>query len=307
MLDRDHIKASVAAVLGDSVRLPDHMVLGHPETGEVWVASPEHAGQVWVHRASEAYPTIETNPIRTDDQTGVTTALLKPNTIDRRYVIFGTAVKCVMVDGFYTVIDLDGIAAAEYLFGLNNRPQSSVDISQLDYGLLRPTTPASWRVMVTAAKYTVGGAIYSVPTLQTDNLQAYINNLLPGQARAVQVLVDAQTPALEVVVSDVFANSTIHDNVFINYPNVVGSNRYSAGWVKVYAGQTAITLDDLLPAPEILSKAAGVGGGNIAQQPEVIAFPGTVFANHQALWVDGFTVGTGGTLTVAGRIVVFSV
>lgn len=306
MFERGQIAAYVANVMGDSVRRPDHMVLGHPQTGEVWVATPEYAGQVWVHRAGEAYPTTETNLIRSDDQTGVTTALLKPNTVDRRYVIFGTAVTCGMIDGFYTVIDLDGVAAAEYLWGLNNRPQSSVDISQFDYGLLRPTQPTSWRVMVTAARYNVGGAIYNVPTLQSGSLATYINNLQPGQARAIQVLIDPQTAALEVSVSDIFANSTVHDSVFTNYPNVVSGERYNAGWVKVYAGQSSIVLDDLLPAPEILSKAAGVGGGAVAQQSEVITFPATIFANHQALWVDGFTIGTGGTLTVLGRAIILA-
>lgn len=304
-MDRQQIAAYVAGIMGDSVRRPDHMVLGHPETGEVWVANPEHAGQVWVHRAGEAYPTVETNPIRSDDQTGVTTALLKPNTLDRRYVIFGTAVRCTMVDGFYTVIDLDGIAAAEYLFGLNNRPQTSVDVSQFDYGLLRPVQPAAWRVMVTAAQYNVSGTIYNVPTLQTDSLISYATGLLPGQARAVQVLVDPATPALELVASDIFTNSTLHDYVFANYPNTVGADRFNAGWVKVYAGQGVIMLDDLLPAPELLSKAAGIGGG-IVQQPEVLTFSATILADHQALWVDGFTIGTGGSLTVNGRAIVLA-
>jgi hypothetical protein len=204
-------------------------------------------------------------------------------------------------------VSSDGLAAAEYLFGLNNRPQTSIDISQFDFGLLRPTSPASWRVMVTAAMYNAAGQVRSVPTLQSDSLQSYLTGLLPGQALALQVLVDPVTPALELVASATFTDSTLHDNVFSSYPVAVPADRYNAGWVKMYAGQGIVAQEDILPAPEVLSKAAGTGGGAIVQQPEEITFVANVFAGHQALWVDGFTVGTGGTLTVAGRIVVFSV
>lgn len=304
-MDVGAIAHAIADVFGDSITRPLRMRLGHPDTGEVWVAGPEHAGQVWVHAAGETLPIIDAP--RADDQASVTTALLPPDVLARNYVIYGTPVLCKTVSGIFQVISSDGLAAAEYLFGLNNRPQTSIDISQFDYGLLRPTLPASWRVMVTTAMYNAAGQIRSVPTLQSDSLQSYATGLLPGEARALQVLVDPVTPALELTVSDVFANSSLHDNVFSHYPVAVPADRYHAGWVKVYAGQGVIAQEDILPAPEVLSKAAGTGGGALVQQPETITFVANVFAGHQALWVDGFTVGTGGSLTIAGRVIVFSV
>lgn len=146
--------------------------------------------------------------------------------------------------------------------GVPLRPQSPIDLSQLDYGLLRPTNPPSLRAIITDALRTLEQTVYRTPTLVTKDFTA---DLPVANAIAVQITLDPTTNTLTYTLSSGFSASLPLVEAFQDFlPKTVSSSAFLIGYVKLYAGQTAITRDDLLPATEIIAKAGGAGGDPFA-------------------------------------------
>lgn len=257
------------ALAGQHLRRWKRARLGHPVTGAVRIprAEADYPGQVWLHESGTAYAQVDTgDSAREDDSISAFTGLLKPNTIPKSQIVFGLPVLIKEIGGIWEVADTDGLDAAQYLDGVPEMALRSVDISELDYGLLRPTNPTTMVVLVTEALYTIGGALYAPPTLQSPDLSSYTSGLTVGAARALQILIDPAAATLAVVASapfpdnrDALTGISDHAALFAFYPKTTSSSLFNAGWVKVYANMRAIELADIWVRPELLAKSGGAG------------------------------------------------
>lgn len=252
------IADAAAEILGDSISRPLLMNLGNPLTGEVEIAltDAESPNLVWVHARTGNQQILSGNPaLADDDKQTATRALLLPNKIPPDLLIYGTPVYVKTVDRVLQVIDLGGVYAAEYLYNLKNRPQRSVDISQLDYALIRPTSPPSPKILMSPFRPTLNSTAYNVPALlSVDLIDAYYGALQIGRARAIKIEVDPAAATLHYEQGSAFTD-TSHALAFATYyPKTVTPGRYLLGWVKLYYQITAITVTDIYPAQEIFSK-----------------------------------------------------
>ena len=245
--------------LGDSVREPFLMDLGNPFTGAVEISLEDGAempGLVWVHaRTSQTMVLSDQPQLDTGDKVSPSRALLKPNKIPDDLKVYGVAVYVVEQNGVLEVVDLGGLAAVEYLFGLKARPQRSIDISQLDYGLLRPTLPNSGRVLTSPFRPTLNATAYDVPALMSiDLIDTYAGTLTDGYARAVMVECDPTDATLHYTASSPFLNTT-HVRAFpLYYPKTVNRGRFLMGYVKLYFDIVGINITDIYASQEIYSK-----------------------------------------------------
>ncbi len=256
LFDPEKIAAAVSSTLGDSIRGTFIAYLGDPTTQlvEVSIDQADHAGTFYIHGISAQNQSITGNEAdTTDDKQYVTTALMTPNTIPPSLMIYGTPVRIKKINGVYVIDDLDGIPAAEYLYGIKDRLQRSVDISQFDFGLIRPSNPLSFKVIVSGARYYLDGVAYDVPTLESDDWISEVPAAV-GMAKAIQVKLNPTIPSLSFVISAQFENNVQHSIVFGNYPKTIELSLFSCGWVKIYNGQKAINVVDIYAGQEILNK-----------------------------------------------------
>ncbi len=256
--DPDNIATIVEKLLGDSIRDDLSMYLGDPSNpdGDIVIAldTADHPGLVWVHGATGSRAEIDGEPADEDRQF-VTAALLPPNRLPDEAIQFGTPVRVRRRGGSFEIVDLNGLEAVEFLLGLKKRPQRSVDISQVDLALIRPTAPASMRIVVSGFPCVVSNVAYLVPTLESDELTTYRPSFV-GKAKAVMVEVDPLTNTLVLTPGAEFTNTT-HAQAFASYPQQVSQGRILAGWVKVYEGMDHIVIADILHAQELLNKGGG--------------------------------------------------
>lgn len=247
----------IVDIMGDSIRKPYLMDLGNPLTHEVDIdlAHAEHPGLVWVHARRGNNLVISGQPeLSDDDKETATRALILPNKIPDDMRIYGTPVYVASHEGLLTVFDLGGMAAVEYLYGLKNHPQRSIDISQFDYGLIRPTAPPGATILTSPFKPTLDGVAYDVPALQSiDLITEYGFIATDGEAKAVKIEVDPVTATQHYEVSSLFTDTT-HKLAFSNYPQTVTPGRFLMGWVKLYKDMSRITVNDIYAAQEIYSK-----------------------------------------------------
>lgn len=234
------------------------MNLGNPLTGavDIPITEAEMPGLVWVHARTGQNTAISGDySAPDDDKQTATRALLKPNTISDELKLYGTPVYVKQRGGLLEVTDLGGAAAVEYLFGVKARPQRSIDLSQFDYGLIRPTNPASPKLDISPFKPTLDSVAYDVPALQTSDLvAAYAGSLSTGQARAVMIELDPVAPAIYYTAGTAFTNTT-HKLAFSTYyPKTVTRGRFLLGWVKLYYEMVSISINDIYHAQEIYSK-----------------------------------------------------
>lgn len=257
----------IAQTLGDSIREPELMDLGDPLTGavDIQLAEAEHPGLVWVHAHRGNNLVISNNQLTDDeDKQGRSRAMILPNKIPDDMRVYGTPVYVVEKGGILSVVDLGGLAAVEYLYGLKNHPQRSIDISQIDYGLIRPTAPPSGRVVVSPFRPTLDGIAYDVPGLQAiDLIETYAGVLNAGQARAVKIEVNPATRVINYEAGSAFTDTT-HALAFATYyPKTVAVNRFLLGWVKITESMTAVNITDIYAAQEIYSKETSAGIGQV--------------------------------------------
>ncbi len=247
-----------------SLQQPTRARLGHPVTGLVAVpiAEADYPGQVWLHGAGESSPLQDNSSDQRENAPAeVFTALLKKNTLPENLIKFGTWVRLISVGDILEVDDLDGVAAEEYLFGV---PPTAPVVSRpenFDYGLLRPTDPPSMRVQISGATYNLGGTLYDVQTVISDDLTAYLSSLSAGQAVAVQVTLDPTISALIVTAGSAFTDERDRDTgqhnhaaLFENYPDTVPFDEFNKGWVVLYQGMQTVQAQDIYARAELYSK-----------------------------------------------------
>ncbi len=280
---------AIADVLGDSIRAGVLYDLGDPFTGEVEIRleDAEMPGLVWIHAHAADNTTLSGQPEVTspEDKQTATRALLPANKIPNDLQVYGLPVLVKEVGGILIIDGLSPVEAAQYLYGLKNHPQRSVDISQLDYGLLRPTTPISPKVLMSPFRPALDGTVYDVPALASiDLVAAYEGALSIGQAKAIKVEVSPTSPALYYTAGDAFTDTT-HKLAFADYyPKTVTTGRYLLGWIKIYEGMTVITVNDIYPAQEIYSKATV--SGYAALRAAVVAIGEVVTANGEIVYIE---------------------
>lgn len=258
-LDRNAILQSLANVLGDQVRRPRVMRLGNPLTGEVKVSldDADTPGRVYVHGiGGENLSDVETDD---ENKQTVSQATIPPALISDDYLIYGTPVEVTRKNGLLHIQQLESIGANEYLYNVKLRPQRSIDISQIDYGLIRPTAPSSLRVLVTGARYVLNGVAYDVPTLQSASMAGYRPSTR-GMAVAVKIEIDPTTAALYYEAGSEFQDTLSHAAAFGDYPTTISEDRFLCGWIKVKASQTNIQISDIYHAPELLNKTSSSDG-----------------------------------------------
>lgn len=258
MFTRKDVAQIVYDLFGESILEEFSMNLGHPQTGEVEIdiSESESPFMVWVHGVSGVITAIDGDV--TDDEEDKSTwtrALCKPDAVQSGLLIYGAPVKVQRTRNGLKVAGLDDTRAAEFFYGLKERLQRSVDLSQMDTGLIRPTQPATARVLVTAYRCVLNDTAYSVPTLQSpDLIAAYEPGLSAGQAKAIMIESDPATATLYLTASAAF-NDTTHELAFAaNYPVTVAAGRFLHGWVKIYEGMEIITIPDIFAGQEFYGK-----------------------------------------------------
>lgn len=284
-IDTQGITTTFSSLLGDSIREAEPALLGDPRTGQVVVPEDlsDQVGMYYIHDVSASDPLSgDAIPL------SVGQALLTPNKIAPAFLIYGTPVLVRRIGRQYHIVDLDGVAAVEFLFGIHDKGQGSINLYQFDYGLMRPNTGEDMRVIVSAARYVLDGTAYNVPALLSVPLSTYFPfPFAAGDAISVKVEVDPVTATLHYEASSAFTNAS-HESAFAAYPNVVTENRFLAGWVKLYQGMTAITLYDIYPAQEVLNKS---GGGSldmaaIASRIVVSSCGDVVTSGGEIVWTE---------------------
>lgn len=289
----DGLSDAIAEAHGDSIKAETLYDLGNPFTGKVQIelAQAEMPGLVWIHNhvttntVVSGQPELVTDDANIEDAQSPTRALLLGDKIPDDLLIYGVPVFVKEQAGVLTVTGLGGVMAAEYLYGLKNHPQRSIDVSQFDYGLIKPTAPPSGKVLLSSFRPALDGFVYDVPTLVTiDLIDTYGAFVLPqGIAKAVKIEVDPATNILYYTVGSTFLDTT-HKLAFEGgyYPKTITAGHYLYGWVKLYGRMTVIGVNDLYPAQELFSKASISGFAALATM--VTCAGDVVTSNGQVVW-----------------------
>jgi hypothetical protein len=209
---------------------------------------------VWLHGTGE-------------DGQGVDMAINPDGVLPKR-LIFGTPVRYTKRDGRYEVLGLDGLNALQYLAGVAVAEQSQVELSQLNYGTLQPTQPASMRCIVRGAFYSQNDTLYYVADQYTADFSASPDDVdsnpidiptINATALAVLVQLDPTTGALSYKQGAEFDAELTHTQAFAaGYYPQRDALRFAIGYVKLVKGITTLTASHLWNAAEVLT-AGGSG------------------------------------------------
>lgn len=271
--DFGELKTLFSDVLGDSIKESRIYLLGHP--GRRADPDPINAivgrdtdvpGSVWIHPLTTRIPGQDPETSEEPPRMALNEGKGKIRDDD---LLYGLPVY-VRKDGRYDTIDGPaGYLAAEFLYKVKVRPQRSIDISQFDYMLLRPTNPATGSLIFTGGYPILNNDIYQLlPRLTIDLVATYGGGALgTGKAKAVQVSVDAATGTLYYTAGAAFdfnPNTGLPEHATTwttYYPQILVEQRFLLGWVRIHKTMTTINQTDILPAQELVSKA-GTGGSS---------------------------------------------
>ena len=247
------VAPAIQNTLGDTITDTITMRLGNPALAvtvnriDVPATETNGVGMVWVH-----------------DITGEGGATMAENTgaspLQTKDKIFG---RYVLVKRTRDRLQLVGFARedAEYMYGVNLAEQVPVSIALFSWGLLQPTEPRSMKAFLTQAIY---GGQYLVRPQETQDFTASIP-ATAGEAIAVLVEVDPTDGVLYYTNGSAFDATLTHENAFASYPKSATAGRYTAGWLRLENGMTAILEGKhVYPAQELLSKG---GAGGAADRP----------------------------------------
>jgi hypothetical protein len=264
-LDQDflgNLYESKREVLGDDLTRPRTMVIGRfDSTGAIatTVVSGEY-GRVWVREPGED----------TGDAVQAINDFLQPHEVSFNRPVL------VRKQGGELHIANKAPGSADYDALLPARPQRAVNRSQIDLALIRPSTPeTSFNVYYSGALFTYNRTAYSV-TDQPSDLSASV----PGSnAVSVKVELDPTTGVYTETVGSSFTLKSI-GQAFKDgdLSKTIATGKYLYGWVRLYAGQTSIELEDILIAENFLdliddhTKLANLTGGDPHTQ-YVFKFP----------------------------------
>ncbi len=289
-LTRERIAAMTAQAVGEGLRESTIYYLGNPLNGLVTIPldQSESAGMVWIHGTAGDNAAIsgQESARENDDKQFIGRALMNPDKVPDGVAIYGTPVYVKQVRGGYEVDGLAGVQAAEYLYGLKDRLQRSVDVSQIDMGLTRPTSPPSSKVIVTQFPCVLNNVAYFVPALLSSDLIAAYAPVTAGQAVAVKIEVDPATETLHYEAGAAFTNMTHKQAFNTYYPKDIDPARLLSGWVKIYSGMTIIQIEDILHAQSLITGGGGVDMATIAASVLVDRAGDIVTADGEIVWIE---------------------
>jgi hypothetical protein len=248
MIDYSALQQAIERALGDSVAEPRPARLGNPTLPvtsnriDVPLSLVDTPGMVWIHGLGE-------------DPQSVSMALNSgPGAVTQK--IYGDFILVKKQRGVWVVAGNDYQAQAEYRYGVTVRDQTSVVLGQFDFGLLKPTSPdRSMKAVVSKGIYYVGNVPYAVQAQETQNFTSDIPGTA-GEARAVLVTIDPTTGDLAYTAGSTFDATLTHETAFTTYyPQNSDNDLFTAGWVRLTNGMTAVFENvNIYPAQELISK-----------------------------------------------------
>lgn len=255
------IAIELEQVLGDAIREHELVLIGHPtrwanghkywRDGELGVDT-DTAGMIWVHPIGKP---IDDNETGVD--AGIPFLVLNDGGIDDSQSAFGTPVKIKRRGGQKVIDGLAGDIGTEYYHNVKVRNQRSVDISQFDYGLIKPTSPPSEFLFWSGGVFVFDGVAYTALSRKT----SAIISPEPIANKAIYVLIE-YNPVTDTLIYtrgsafdfDSASMTPQHNQAIANKPNSIDATRFLIGWVRVYNGMTTILIGDILPRIEMLNK-----------------------------------------------------
>jgi hypothetical protein len=194
-------------------------------------------------------------------------------------LIYGTPVYVISVNNELHIHGLAGYLAAEYTHRVVVRPQRSINLAQLDIGLLQPATPPDMTVFISGFTTVAENTVYRVPNLVTDELGSYVPDT-SGKALGLMVEVDPVTALLTITAGPEFdfdpdIGFPTHEQAFdLYYPKTVASDSVLLGYVRLYQGIASITVFDLYAAQEVIGRGGGLGEQFVTYKNEIITYDG---------------------------------
>ena len=276
-------------VVGDTIRAEESALIGNPVDGEVWYDETKMIA--YIHSLSSG-----------DAQSSVTLAQCSADIPKAEYK-FKLPVRVKPINGRYEVTGKDGAAAVEYESSISPvKGETALDIGSINHGTIH-TVDGELQVLVSAARYDgirIGAqysADFTASPTDTDG-NTITRPTAANKAIAVLIQRNATDGTLSYKQSAQFSSSLsldIADQQGL-LPSA-DSDKYEAGYVKLLKGATEFREVHIYQAQPWFVKSAGGGF------PIEITTTYTVATNVQHV-TGNFTVGTGGSLTVNGRITV---
>lgn len=286
-LDIKRITDAVQGTFGEAIIQATLYRLGNPITSEVKIApgQRQRPGEVWVHRPGN------------DPQNAIRVLNIGPGRLPDEKLLYGAFVLVKTQNGL-PMITGEAPENSYYTDGAPAAPQRSISAQQLDFGLMKPTDPASMKCLVSGWQYQLNGTIYRVPSLLTADFTANVPSA--GLARAVLVELDPVTNTFTNTVGSTFSNTLGHTDAFATYyPKTVNNSRFAVGYVRLQNGQTTIVQDDILPAQELLNKSgSSMGAINCTLSSDYILTSG-----YSIVVAGPYIIASGITLTISSNAV----
>jgi len=227
-------------------------------TVQVYVPNPEIPGMVWVRPYTS-------NSLDGEAIPALNVSLTSEEIVPNCFVSVKPSAKGLTIVG-------RAPEDALYREGVPVRPQRPINISQFDVGLLRPMYPVVMRCIVSEAAYTLGNLRYLVLNRDTKDFTADIP-VTVGLAVGILVEIDPATGTLYYTTGTTFnTNLTLKDVFNVNLIKTVQPGRFASGWVKLYNGMTAITINEVLAAQEVLAKSGSGASDIVTYRGQVVTF-----------------------------------
>jgi hypothetical protein len=274
-LDNDMLQDAYAAkreVIGDDLARPRQFVIGRiNEDGTVstTVTSGEY-GRVWVRQPGE----------NTGDAVEAINNVLQPHEVSFNRPVL------VKKEGGEIIIVRKAPESANYDAQIPTRPQRVVDRSQIRTALIYPSQPdSSFYAYYAGGIFQINDEAFQV----FDNVSSDFSISVPGSnAISIKVELDPETQIWYETTGDPFTTTSLEQAMkdgALDTDRTQG--RFLLGWIRLYAGQTAIQNEDILMAEQMVDTHDQFFAG---------AWNGTFDKNFD------FTVSSNGT-TVTGSLV----
>jgi hypothetical protein len=300
-ISQSDIEQTIANSLGVNIADTQIAFLGNFATKEIAVSDADQAGLVYVHGLG-------------DDKSSSYTAFKSIEFRD----FFGRPVEVVKTKFGFKIV---GLAPEDATFsaGVEASSQFPVIREQLTFGALLPTEPAGATCQVTRAIYRVDNQHYYTDDAETGNLldgstdDTSASSIdLPtasGQALTVMVQIDPTDGSITYKQTSEYNASLTLSQITLPTPD---SGNFLCGYVKLIKGMSAITFDNIINAPDILTLSSSGGGGasqlsdlsdvntSTATDKNVLVADGTDFQSRALVVADISNAGNLASLNTVG-------
>lgn len=273
--------------LGNNIRSKRTAVLGSPIHNKAVYADTEQS-LVYVHGLGAEPGAIETIPA---------------SGISKELLIYGQPILLEQNDnGQWVFYNVDTQADAQFRAGITaEHDQTPISLSQLDYGTIHPQTGLV--LLVKAAMYDdtwVDNLLtgdFSTGTVQDTSAANITIPTTNNKAKIVLIQVDPAAGTLSYKQSSEFSATLSPEAAKINgLVPATDSSKYRVGVAKLIKGITQFDYSHVRSWPEFLSKGD-------ATWPITVSSALTIASNTQRV-VGSFTVDTGGSVTIDGRLII---